>query len=70
METPTPTRRVEMNGNHSDGVNGNGVVSKSETEEESVLMQGDKVAGSEIFGREEDEFGDFQTVTSGADPLP
>ena len=35
----------------------------SRSEEDSVLLQGDKVAGSDMFGADED-FGDFQTVTS------
>lgn len=53
----TPTRRAESNSS------GHRPLSRSDEEEQSVLMQGDKVAGSDIFGQE-DEFGEFQTVTS------
>lgn len=52
QRTPhTPVRRAESNRAHS------------RSEEDSVLLQGDKIAGSDIFGQE-DDFGDFQTVTS------
>ena len=50
-EPHTPTRRTEPDG------------AASRSEEDSVMLQGDKVAGSDIFGVDED-FGDFQTVTS------
>jgi hypothetical protein len=57
-EPETPTRRAGVD------IYVNGIISRSYTDDESVLMQGDKVAGSDVFGQE-DEFGDFQTVTSG-----
>jgi hypothetical protein len=58
QRTPnTPPRRAESNSS------GDKPLSRSDEEEQSVLMQGDKVAGSDIVGQE-DEFGDFQTVTS------
>jgi hypothetical protein len=49
----TPTRRAEEPDDRA----------ASRSEEDSVLLQGDKVAGSDMFGLDED-FGDFQTVTS------
>ena len=39
----------------------------SEEEEDSVLLQGNKNGGSDVFHREPEEFGDFQTVTGNGD---
>jgi hypothetical protein len=49
----TPTRRAKEPDDRA----------ASRSEEDSVLLQGDKVAGSDMFGLDED-FGDFQTITS------